>query len=126
MLFIIEKVMSFYQNSVGFRVILMGYCPVFVIAIQVNGCWRQKLRDLKNDFTCWYQEKRPGFLNLGEGAGGGGGGGGCCGDEIDTEKPDPENLRHFDTPIKLRLLIPKKYAKVFNYNCAVIAKLMLD
>lgn len=25
--------------------------------------------------------------------------GGCCKDEIDTEKPDPENLRHFDTPI---------------------------
>lgn len=52
--------------------------------------------------------------------------GGCCRDEIDTEKPDPENLRHFDTPIKLRLLIPKKYAKVFSYSCAVIEKLMLD
>lgn len=52
--------------------------------------------------------------------------GGCCGDEIDTEKPDPENLGHFDTPIKLRLLIPKKQAKVFNFSCAVIAKLMVD
>lgn len=66
------------------------------------------------------------FSISGRGQVAGGRGGGCCGDEIDTEKPDPENLRHFDTPIKLRLLIPKKYAKVFNYNCAVIAKLMLD
>ena len=62
----------------------------------------------------------------GRGRGRGRGAEGCCGDEIDTEKPDPENLRHFDTPIKLRLLIPKKYAKVFSYSCAVIEKLMLD
>ena len=35
----------------------------------------------------------------GRGRGRGRGAEGCCGDEIDTEKPDPENLRHFDTPI---------------------------
>ena len=35
----------------------------------------------------------------GRGRGRGRGAEGCCGDEIDTEKPDPENLCHFDTPI---------------------------
>lgn len=47
----------------------------------------------------------------------------------DIEEPNPENFCpvsfHWHS-CKAKTHIPKKYAEVFDYSCAVIAELMLD